>query len=78
MHGVREVAVPEQIADVSRSSLSVEAAARITGVSPSTIRRALVRGDLEGYRTGRRGQFRIPEPALGEWIRPAHDPEDTR
>ena len=42
----------------------------------STVRRALVRGDLEGYRAGQRGQFRIPERAITEWIRPAaHDPQ---
>ena len=40
--------------------------------------RALVRGDLEGYRAGQRGQFRIPEAAIGEWIRPAADTEATR
>ena len=62
---------------VSRS-LSVEAAARLVGVSPSTVRRALVRGDLEGYRAGQRAQFRIPEAAIGEWIRPAADTEATR
>jgi hypothetical protein len=36
-------------------------------------RRALVRGDLEGYRAGHRGQFRIPEGAISEWTRPAAD-----
>lgn len=77
MHDVREAARPSEsvVLGVSRSCVSVEAAARIVGVSPTTVRRALVRGDLEGYRAGRRGQFRIPPEALGEWIRPAHDPE---
>ena len=56
--------------------MSVEAAARLVGVSPSTVRRALVRGDLEGYRAGQRGQFRIPPEALEQWIRPAADEAD--
>jgi excisionase family DNA binding protein len=54
-----------------RRSISVGTAARITGLHASTIRRALLRGDLEGYRTGRRGPFRIPAGALDAWIRPA-------
>lgn len=78
MQEVREVVSPsESVPGVSRS-ISVEAAARLTGVSPSTVRRALVRGDLHGYRTGQRGQFRIPPEALGEWIRLAAESEDSR
>jgi excisionase family DNA binding protein len=74
LHDVREVvSTSKSVPGVSRS-ISVEAAARLTGVSPSTVRRALVRGDLAGYRTGQRGQFRIPPDALREWIRPAHTP----
>ena len=65
----------ESVPGVSRS-ISVEAAARLVGVSPSTVRRALVRGDLPGFRAGRRGQFRIPPEALTEWIRPADDTEE--
>jgi excisionase family DNA binding protein len=58
-----------------RPSLTVGAAARLTGYHPATIRRALIRGDLEGYRAGLRGMYRIPPEALHEWIRPAHGQE---
>ena len=50
---VHEVPAPSESAPgVLRSCLSVEAVARRVGVSPSTVRRALVRGDLAGFRTG--------------------------
>ena len=77
MHRVREViSPPKSVPGVSRS-ISVEAAARIAEVSPSTVRRALVRGDLVGYRVGPRGQFRVPPVEITRWIRPAHA-EDTQ
>ena len=59
--------------------ITVGVAARRSGYSESSIRRALARGDLEGYRAGQRGRYMIPPQALADWIRPAaHDPEDTR
>jgi excisionase family DNA binding protein len=58
-------------------TISVGAAARITGLHPATVRSALLRGDLEGYRAGTRGMFRIPRRALETWIRPAHNPEEA-
>ncbi len=57
-------------------SITVGAAARLTGYHPATIRRALQRGDLEGYRAGRRGMYRIPANALDDWLRPARNPEE--
>jgi excisionase family DNA binding protein len=56
-----------------RRTISVGTAARLTGLHASTIRRALLRGDLEGYRPGRRGMYRIPADALEAWLRPACD-----
>ena len=58
-------------------SITVRAAARLTGYHPATIRRALARGDLEGYRAGERGMFRISPEALADWwLRPAgRDPD---
>jgi excisionase family DNA binding protein len=54
-------------------SITVGAAARLTGYHPSTVRRALLRGDLEGYRAGARGEFRIRPEAIEGWLRPAHE-----
>jgi len=69
MHTMREIS--------GERTITVGAAARITGFHPATVRRALLRGDLEGYRAGTRGMFRIPRQALETWIRPAHDPQET-
>jgi excisionase family DNA binding protein len=57
-------------------SITVGTAARLTGYHPATIRRALMRGDLEGFRAGQRGMYRIPAGALDDWLRPAHNPKD--
>lgn len=56
-----------------RCSIGVRTAARLTGYHPATIRRALLRGDLEGYRAGTRGAYRIPPGAIDDWLRPAHE-----
>jgi excisionase family DNA binding protein len=72
---LREVLIPP-VPSVPRS-ITVGTAARLTGYHPATIRRALQRGDLEGYRAGARGMYRIPPRALQDWLRPAHDPEET-
>ena len=71
MREVRDIAASSESVQGVSPSISVKAAARQAKVSPSTVRRALVRDDLRGIRVGPRGQFRIPEEALGEWIRPA-------
>ena len=60
----------------ARRAITVGTAARIVGVHPSTIRRALQAGDLEGYRHGRRGMCRLRPEALEAWIRPAHNPTE--
>lgn len=75
MRDVAEVAATSESESGAPRSLSAEAVARHVGVSPTIVRRTLVRGDLEGFRTRPRGQFRIPEDAISEWFRPAA--EDT-
>jgi excisionase family DNA binding protein len=70
---LREVLTPPLLG-VPRS-ITVGAAARLTGYHPSTVRRALARGDLQGYRAGARGMYRIPVGAVEEWLRPAHNQE---
>jgi excisionase family DNA binding protein len=70
---MRDVLTLPPVSTRRPSTISVGAAARITGYHPATIRRALLRGDLEGYRAGTRGMYRIPAGALDDWLRPAHD-----
>ena len=76
---MRDVLAPPLVSTRRPSTLTVGAAARITGYHPATIRRALLRGVLEGYRAGVRGMYRIPAGALEDWLRPAHNAseEDT-
>jgi excisionase family DNA binding protein len=50
--------------------LSTGAAARMVGVHPTTIWRAIDRGELRAMRLGRGGDFRITEDALDEWLQP--------
>ena len=57
-------------------SISTGAAARLVGCDASTVRRAVTRGELDAYRLGRRGMYRIDVVALREWARPVQ--EDTR
>jgi hypothetical protein len=50
MREVREVAATSEMVPLVSRSISVEAAARLAECSPSTVRRALVRGDaVRGY-----------------------------
>ena len=74
---LREVLTPPKAQGGGSRSITVGTVARLAGYHPATIGRALLRGDLEGYRAGRRGMFRIRPEALNEWLRPAHDPEET-
>jgi len=62
----------------ARRTISVGTAARLLNLNPSTIPRALQRGDLEGYRAGARGMYRIPRNALDDWLRPARNPEEPK
>jgi excisionase family DNA binding protein len=78
MLGMSDVLTLPPVSSRRTPTLTVGAAARITGYHPATIRRALLRGDLEGYRAGTRGMYRIPTSALHDWIRPAHEHQETR
>ena len=61
----------------ARRTISVGTAARLLNLHPSTIRRALQRGDLDGYRAGERGA--LPDPARGDPrpVRPYDPPIGT-
>ncbi len=71
---MRDVLVDPPVSTRRLPTLTVGTAARITGYHPATIRRALLRGDLEGYRAGKRGMYRIPRGAIDDWLRPARNP----
>jgi excisionase family DNA binding protein len=70
MHDMREMRIPGK-------TISVGAAAQLTGLSAATVRRACASGSLLAYRAGTRGRFRIPQEALARWYKPAGDEEDT-
>jgi excisionase family DNA binding protein len=73
---MHDMVTPPMTVNVRRS-VGVRTAARLVGVHESTVRRALQSGELEGYRAGRRGMYRIPPEAIAAWIRPAHDPGEA-
>jgi excisionase family DNA binding protein len=57
--------------------MSTGEAAALAGCSPTTVWRAIHRGELEAVRLGRSGDFRITPVALEAWLQPtAHDPEE--
>ena len=60
-----------------RPLMSTGAAAALAACHRSTVVRAIRAGELEAVRLGRSGDFRIAPEALGEWLRPAHNPEET-
>lgn len=51
-----------------RRLLSTGAAARLAGCHPTTIWRAVERGDLEANRLGGHGHYRIRRDALDRWL----------
>ena len=57
-------------------SISTGTAARLVGCDASTVRRAITRGELDAYRLGRRGMYRIDVAALRDWARSAHEPKE--
>lgn len=62
-----------------RSLISTGAAARVAGCHPTTVWRAIERGELQAVRLGRNGDYRIRPEALNEWLRPASpDNEEER
>ena len=52
-------------------------AARLVGCDASTVRRAIRRGELDAYRLGRRGMYRIDVAALRDWARPVNELEES-
>lgn len=55
---------------MSGGPLSTGAAARVAGVHPTTVWRAIREGELEAVRLGERGDYRIRREALEQWMRP--------
>jgi excisionase family DNA binding protein len=55
---------------VSGGPLSTGAAARVAGVHPTTVLRAIQRGELPAHRLGRRGHHRIDREELERWLQP--------
>jgi excisionase family DNA binding protein len=51
--------------------MSTGEAAALASCHPTTILRAIQRGELQAVRLGRRGDHRIHRQALEEWMRPA-------
>lgn len=47
------------IKETIKETISVSQAAEILDVNPETVRRWIKRGDVKGYRIGKRGHFRI-------------------
>jgi excisionase family DNA binding protein len=52
--------------------LTAQEAARRAGCSRATVWRAIDRGELEAFRLGARGFYRIRPEALENWMQPAH------
>jgi len=74
MQGAR----PPMLVSRRRPLISTGAAAAVAACHPTTILRAIERGELEAVRLGRRGDHRVYVDALNKWMRPAgHDPEET-
>lgn len=65
MHGAL---IPSETVSGSRL-LSTGAAARIAGCHPTTLSRAIVRGELSAVRLGEHGNYRISTEALAGWLR---------
>jgi excisionase family DNA binding protein len=62
---------------VARRALSTGEAAALASCHPTTIRRAILAGQLEAIRLGRTGDFRIAPEALTKWMRPIRtDPKE--
>jgi excisionase family DNA binding protein len=67
MHGVTP---PPKMVDRRRPLISTGAAATVAGCHPTTILRAIERGELEAVRLGRRGDHRVFVDALDRWMHP--------
>ncbi len=61
-----------------RLLISTGAAASVAGCHPTTILRAIERGELEAVRLGRKGDHRVPVDALNQWLRPTGSDNERR
>ena len=63
-----------------RSLISTGTAARLAGCHPTTVWRAIERGELQAFRLGANGDFRLRAEALDAWLTPAagrDNPKET-
>ena len=60
-----------------RPLISTGAAAAVAGCHPTTILRAIERGELEAVRLGRRGDHRVYVEALDRWMHRVGSEEST-
>jgi len=68
---MREVLTPSKSGLGGPRSVLTGTAARLVDCHPATVRRAIERGDLEAYRLGARGAWRITPDALHRWAHTA-------
>ena len=68
--------VPPVPAKGEPRSISTGTAARLLGCDASTVRRAITRGELDAYRLGRRGMYRLDPAALHTFKRSAYSPQE--
>jgi excisionase family DNA binding protein len=57
--------------------MSTGAAAALAACHPTTILRAIQRGELQAVRLGRHGDYRIDAEALEAWLQPTPSEEKT-
>ena len=70
-------ALTSETAVAERRPLSTGAAARRAGCDRATVRRAIERGELVGFRLGPHGHYRVSRQSLQEWLRPPNESEET-
>ena len=58
-----------------RSPLSTGEAAALVACHPTTVLRAIERGELPAFRLGHNGDHRIRREALEKWLRPTTQEE---
>jgi hypothetical protein len=66
---LRDMPTPPTAGTGEPRSVLTGTAARLAPCHPATVRRAIERGDLEAFRLGPRGAWRITPDALHRWRR---------
>jgi excisionase family DNA binding protein len=61
----------------TKAPYTAGAVAQLVGCHPVTVRRAIDRGELDAFRLGTRGTYRIRPEALNDWLRPVANPKDN-